>query len=220
MSYKYVNYSGIYSGAGIILIEQNYNDNGPAAILFKDIGYNVYSDLGGGIAYDKSMHNYTEEYILSETARREAFEESGCLINFNDINAVGMKINNVNMFVNHNTYRCYFICIPSGTFYSKYYHENISKIFASNLPHYFKETNNVRRFYLKDIISNNMFNKNGHMYCLDATGAMRLINNRTWNCIEKAFLNNIINITISLPRYIKYGTINVRGLDMNALMIY
>lgn len=213
---RYINTDGnTYTGAGVILVEQYNNKAGKnelAVILFRNNGKaNVYEDLGGNIEEEYTRHKFP----LTETAKNEAFEESACLISF----ANTQHIDQYNTFIKCNEYRCYFVGILPNTFFRQDYLDNVKKLnMFHDIPNQFKETDDVQRFYIADLIRNDIMNKSNNMKCVDAHGKERMLSSRAIVCIREGLRKDIPNSVIRHPlRFVK-TSISKFGLHLNTFL--
>ncbi len=188
-----------YSGSGVIFFEKNFiNPNTqiaePTVLLVKTYR-GIVEDMGGEI--DKRLK--ISQAILSDNASKEASEESQHLfiIENTDINA---KVDETNLYLNISDvdnsalYRCYFVCI-TGT-----ENENLSELFKANREinvnmlrkgAAYQETEDITRFYLKDIRTAIQTSMGGNLLCKDVNGYTWNIRDRTSNCL-RVFLGNKI----------------------------
>ncbi len=196
-----------YSGSGIILVEIYNNRAGrkePAVILFKSIrkeGGIVYEGLGGRIDSSDLLHKYP----LVITARREAYEESRGLISFSSAKHIGAPIKGNNIFVDRKYgeyyYRAYFVGIRSGVFSKKDYINNkIILDSIKNVYHAMKETHDVTRFYIRDLIKSGLLTEKNNLTTVDAYGKKATIFMRTVSLIRNAYKKGILNLVIKYPR--------------------
>ena len=172
-----------YTGSGIILIEMYDNHAGkrePAVILFKNRHMNAYADLGGHI--DKQ--DVASGKPLESAARREAFEESAGLIKIHHFKHLPS--------VKYNNYNCYLAQIKSELLYSKDFHSNLKIILKSNLPYSFRETTDVARFYLSDLIKSGLMSVKGDMPTIDARGNVALITGRSKGILREAIISGAL----------------------------
>lgn len=96
-----------FTGAGIMLFEQA----GENIILFRSRETNRFEELGGKLGKDDVNSQPTDELVLSSVAKREAYEESGCYIDF-DQNILSRNVH-VDVEKDSKYYRCYITKIPS-----------------------------------------------------------------------------------------------------------
>ena len=164
------------SGAGVILVENyynNYNDKmhkgtvatGPrgsdiqsyAFVLFRDVHTRKYSDGGGGV--DAS------DITLENTAVRELKEESCNLFRLHSSTLVDKAIK-----VKHYDYSGYFLRIynPGNTFTADYtYNYNLIR---SRLPrpHAWLETDAICRVYIGQLLLSDVLSARGDLITLDS----------------------------------------------------
>jgi hypothetical protein len=210
--------STYYSGSGIMLFEQSYNNgsgkNQPAVILFRRaIGNSqMYEELGGEV--DNS--DFSGEATLEVAAKREAKEESCGLFKFDSI-TLKRPVSGINMYTdasyNGANYRCFAVGIGSIPRLESYYRMNRNQLTSNNAPRHWTETDDVQRFYLSDLATSIAANNGGDLLCSDANGVNRTIRGRAKvvlkdmlngystgnNCIAKMAINypNTTNVTIN-----------------------
>lgn len=176
--------------AGVILVENYKNKFGKqdyAIILFKNIYKNVYEDPGGHLMPKKT---------IEESAMTELIEESCNTFRINP-----------KYLINHivsNNYHSFLLYIK-GPIYSKYYNHN--KILIHNnktTPYQYKETNNIRRFYISDLLNCGLMINKGDLVCNDSNGYIRKISGRTKSVIRSfignkfiTFNNNKVEINVN-----------------------
>lgn len=188
-----------YSGAGTIILERyyrnKYGENKPAIILFRSSLTGEYEDLGGGI----DIKDYNRDYTLLNTAKRETLEESANLFNFNNIDFGNLYFD---MISKGKYYRYYVICLQEGPYnnqWSKLYNENRILINNTHAPSYWRETNDMQRFYLYDIFNHITQSNISNLQMLpNIEGEMKSVRNRTLNGIKKLFEEKDILNTVLL----------------------
>lgn len=178
-----------YAGAGIMLFERLYRSNGreePVVILFRSTLTGEYEELGGNV----EMIDYAGEKTLIRTAKREAKEESLNLFNFDKVNfdtIYGGISRNVDREINKEIYRCYAICLAENQGNDKWkrmYDYNRMKINETSAPSAWKETNDMQRFFISDLMSCISMNNRGSISVKDTGNVTRIISGRTKNCLK------------------------------------
>jgi hypothetical protein len=200
-----------YEGAGLILFENLINDwsrNELAVILFRSTQTGEYEELGGHI----DQGDFNGATTLLNTAIREAQEESCNLIHITDSNI--LNYNMPSSFIEHpyNTrvYRCYGLFLQNSYEISRNltynYSQNSSVLNEQNAAPVYKETNDMQRFYVNDIIP--LLDSNGSITCPDVNGNFQKISGRTKNCLKVMITNKLIDIYISNPKSGRFITNN------------
>lgn len=171
--------------AGVMLIEKYTNKYGRkdyAIILFYNLNKETYEDPGGHL-----MNGMT----LQESASTELLEES--------CNLFRIHPSLLNNYVIHKNYCSFLLYVKGPTdiygnnpIYSKYYHHNRNIIHNSNAPNMYKETDNMRRFYISDLINCGLFFNRENVVCSDANGHVRKISPRTIGVLRMLFYNGLI----------------------------
>jgi hypothetical protein len=201
--------SYLFSGAGILLLEQSYqNDKGrkePAVILFRSAcsksGYRTYQDLGG-YAEEKDMES---PLPLTKTAIREAKEESQNLISVEDKFRMRRIVSSVLPYVeveDSAKYRCHIVTVSPKIIKSVYFYHNRDIIKKHDVPTHWKEMDRMTRFYVSDLFPN-IFKESRSLFT-DVYGVDRCIRGRTRKCLAK-MLNGLdknesmMNILIGHP---------------------
>jgi hypothetical protein len=180
-SSKHTKYKN-FTGAGIILLEDYDNQKGrrePAVILFKNNHMRAYADLGGHI--DKK--DLSTKNPLMSAALREAHEESCGLLTLKSI---------PDRYIDLKSYRCYFIKIASNTIKTEDFNKNLKNIQNSKLPPSYKETNDMARFYISDLLRTNIMNQKGDLPTIDAKESITIITGRAKALIREAIRSGII----------------------------
>lgn len=171
-----------FTGAGIIILEDYNNNKGrqePAVILFKNSHMLAYADLGGHIDND----DLKSKNPLMKTATREAFEESCGLLNFKKI---------PDIYVDLPHYRCYFVKINSEIVMTDDFRKNMKTILTSKLPNYFKETIDIARFYISDLLKTDIMTIKGDFPTIDSKGNIAIVTGRAKALIREAIRSGII----------------------------
>lgn len=173
--------------AGVLLVEKYANKQGRvdyAVILFYNIDKELYEDPGGGLMTGKT---------IQESASTELAEES--------CNLFRIHSSLLQNYVVHKKFHSFLLYVKgprniygNNPIYSKYYHHNRKIIHNSNAPHMFKETDNMRRFYISDLINCGLFFNRSNFVCSDANGHVRKISQRTVGIIQKFFYDGLIYI--------------------------
>ena len=185
-----------FTGAGLLLVEQNYKSKitsryEPAIILFGDKNRR-YQDLGGLIDKKDKINGNTKlniNKILAKTASREAKEESYGLVDL-DYRKVLML-----PYVDIGQYRCFILVIQPSLFYStKFYYNKQLNINGNH------EIYTVSRFYITDLLHTGLRYGND-IICIDANNTQQIIRNRTVKILNKVLQAMIFDI-IDIPNNI------------------
>ena len=189
-------------GAGIMLIEQNYWNKGPAIILF-NVRYwngtnwnNVGYAEGGGT---RDTYNNKKEDIKL-TACRELKEESRNLIRLST-----NSLDN-NYAIRKGNYVCYCVQIPNGKITNNNFEHNkqiIDNVWNTYYDKFnkqyvepyksFAETNSMTRVYLSELVNNwNNINVQGNigLNIKDANGNIITIQPKTRGLIRDLFFGD------------------------------
>ena len=205
-----------FNRASTILIEKNYinneNRNGPTIILFKDTKWKTFIEPGGRIDR-KGNENKNFNDILIDTAIRELQEET--LNTFN----INKKIYQKSLYIDtfdkiRNKYgRTFFICIDENLFDEKIYYHNKNIIFnqkQNNESIVWRETNDVDRFYIKDIEKCLLNFKYEDVLCNDINKIQHNIYYNTatiiYDCLKKDILKKTLENPIKLKTYNQRNT--------------
>jgi len=175
-----------YSGSGIMVFERLYRSQTtgreePAVILFRSSLTGEYEELGGSI----DPIDFSGENTLLRTAKREAKEESCGLFDFDrvDITSLYGGIGrNIDREAAGEIYRCYAICLAENQGndqWQRMYDYNRMKINMTPAPSSWKETNDMRRFFLSDLVNCISSGTRGSITTTDAEGYPRTITGRT-----------------------------------------
>jgi len=208
-----------YAGAGVILFERLYRSfNGreePAVILFRSTLTGEYEELGGGI----DLEDFAGEGTLARTSKREAKEESYNLFNLDKTDLLSMYggiQRNIDREVNNQIYRCYAVGIAENQGndrWESFYEQNKSLLNTRVTSSSWKETNDMKRFFLSDL--NNVISAgiHGSISVMDVNGSIRTITGRTKACLRQ-MLNgygftgrSVADLALSNPR----SVVNVRN---------
>jgi len=198
-----------YDRASIILIEESYdNQNGrdePSIILFYETKWNTYTEPGGRI--DIKDDNFDQ--ILLETAMREIREET---LNTIFIDQKLLENSKYIDFYNQKTKlynRVFLVSIKSNNFKKDIYDDNKNLLLKQQIPSIWKETSNVERFYISDLldcIKGQDYNYFDNIPCRDAHNRKTFIYYRTMGIIDMIIKENILKDIISNSRKTKiYG---------------
>lgn len=195
----------MFKGGGVLLIENHNNQKGriePSVILFKNKYTNIYSDLGGRID-PKDNQN------ISKTALREAFEESLCLI----------KLRSVRNFdsVSNNSYKCYIVPVEDNKIKIKYYYHNLKVIPKLDIPEYYKETIDMARFYISDLMIDGLMKAKKSFKTHDTNKNGALISNRAIDVIKKTISMNMIHSNLIKPIKLKKTITDIKGSQVITL---
>lgn len=166
-----------FSGSGVLFFEKSYNGR-PTVVLAKHKN-GVFHDIGGKISQRISPSQDT----VKDNARKEALEESQGLFAIENI-TIGKF---VDLFdgANNANYRCYLVALGGTDRYplDQWYLNNkniLDKV--SYLSNAWRETDDLQRFYLQDIINALTNTQQGQsMQCKDVNGVVRTLRNRTVN---------------------------------------
>ena len=142
-----------YNRAALLLIE---NTNDPTIILFKDRKWGTHMEPGGRIDGPVNFHSSND--ILLETAKRELQEET-----LNTLHIDKTVLNESFHFDYYNKKtrmyeRIYAIMVNPNNTLEEIYHNNKDILMSRNISSVWKETNDVGKFYLKDVV--NCINRN------------------------------------------------------------
>jgi len=182
-----------------MLIEKYSNHYGRedyALILFYNINKDVYEEPGGHM-----MENKT----IEETASTELMEETCNLFRINP-----MYLTHHTSYNNYHSFLLY-IKGPKDNYgkypiYSDYYRHNRDIIHNSYAPPQYKETSNMRRFYIVDLVNCGLFFEKGNLMCPDANGNLRKISGRTKTMLRSFFGRGYIDM------HSGYININIKPL--------
>lgn len=208
--------------AGVLLVEKYANKQGRvdyAVILFYNINKELYEDTGGGLMDGKT---------IQESASTELIEESCNLFRIHP-----------SLLRDYTVYRNFYSFLlyvrgpatihGNNPIYSKYYHHNKNIIHNNDrVPHMFKETDNMRRFYISDLINCGLFFNRDNLVCSDANGHVRKISKRTVGIIQSFFYNGLIYInggyvfinSQPLTLHINYGYDSLETPFLNNTICY
>lgn len=185
MSNKYniiYNKNKYISGAGILILEKI--DNKWTLILFKD-HTNKFADVGG--IYEKNHFN------ISDTASQELKEESRNLFILSDLKKLRKYID-IKHKKNNSYYRSFIIRLSDINLQD--FNKNKQLIdFNINSPKCWKETTDVKKFYLEDLFET-INNKN--TLAKDINGEYHIIRNRLIEILK--FYKTEINLIKNIPK--------------------
>jgi len=207
-------YNNTFTGAGVLLFERNNDPNKRTVILFESNG--SYQDLGGSI--DPS--DYQTGVPVSTAAKRESFEETASYLEIRmNLNRV---VNNINIFAeipaNRPSYRCYAVGLEENAFNFGKFMGNLQKLnLDPYAPPQFKEINQARRFYLKDI--QNCINSNSFQ-CPDTTGTTQYIRERSMECLRELMRGGKNSVADTVTNYPSRHQEYVRSDGFSKLVIY
>lgn len=173
--------------AGVLLVEKYTNKIGRidyAVILFYNIDKELYEDPGGKLMSGKT---------IQESASTELIEES--------CNLFRIHSSLLRNYVVYKKFHSFFLFVEgpidiygNNPIFSKYYHHNRNIIHNSNAPHMYKETDNMRRFYISDLINCGLFFNRDNFVCSDANGHIRKISQRTVGIIQNLFYDGFLYV--------------------------
>jgi len=169
----------IYRGASLLpLIEHN---NELCIVLFGSSNNNIFMDIGG--------HSEENETVFI-TASRESTEES-----LNTFNIMPEQMEEkVTNYVLYKDYVCFLKKFNISFDYIKQiYKYNKDIIYNSkyNIPHYWKETQNISLFSINSLLCG--FTKNNYEYaCHDIFGSLKIVFRRPIKYLKYAIEKNII----------------------------
>ncbi|ARF11509.1 hypothetical protein Klosneuvirus_1_366 [Klosneuvirus KNV1] len=206
---KEINHIKKYDRASIILIEESYdNNNGrdePTIILFYETKWNTYTEPGGRI--DIKGDNFDQ--ILLETAMREIREETLNTIFIDQKLLENSKYIDFYNQKNKMYNRVFVISIKTNGFKKNIYDDNKDLLSGKDIPSMWKETSNVNRFYISDLldcIKGQDYNYFDNIPCHDAHNNKTFIYYRTMGIIDMIIKENILKDIISNSRKTKiYG---------------
>jgi hypothetical protein len=208
----YISTSGeVYNGAGLVVVENYNNHKGrqePAVILFQS-HRGLYQDLGGTIDKSDMKHKSPTAF----TACREAKEESRNTISITNAKHLGRT------FVTIYKYRAYFVGIKSGLFFSKKYDYNKKILDNSKISRVWKETVDVQRFYLSDLIAAGININKGNLNVTSAQGKMCIIGGRAKAILREGLAKKYIFQVLKTPIKLKLITDN-KILNTKSLVSY
>ena len=183
-------------GAGILIIEKDYQGKGPTLLLFRSNGQ--YQECGGSVD-KKDVQNYD---YLQMAAKRELREESKNLLKADEINLSSTKLF-VDTPFEQKSYRIYVLSIYSNIIDTNDYNNNSALLNKDNVPPEWKETDDIQRFYLSDFknyINNNINNNN--VTINDVNGMNKNIRPRTIRCIRKLLQVGTIDNSLMNLKYV------------------
>lgn len=154
---------------------------------------------------DKKDFNSNNPLLM--TAIREAQEESKNTFKIMSTNHINNKILKNNTYIDKkfgNTfyYRCFFVYIYSNVFSKKMFHYNSHIINNSDFSNSWKETNDVQRFYISDLLIYGLLKTNKDFQCIDTNGKIREISYRTLFLLQDGIKKNIHLLVLCKPLYL------------------
>ena len=175
----------------------------PCLILFESNKKNFYEDIGGHI----DNIDTKSFYPLATTAIREAFEESRGLINFTNPLHIGTRKDGRDTFVDIKNnkdkyYRCYIVALDKGAFSQTEYNNYMSNkqnLDHKTVPSFFKETHDVKRFYIQDLIRDGIMEQFEHLETTDVKGEKAFIYKRAIDIIKQAHNNQLFEFILKHP---------------------
>lgn len=208
-----------FTGSGIILVEEFTNKRGrrePAVILFRNIRMNMYGDLGGYLDYEDTL----EKYPLAEGSIREAYEESRGLVDITDAKHIIKKIGNINPYIDTKQYRCHFVGIKSGLLYNSDFKKNMRLLDAARVSRSYKETNDVARFYVSDLVKSGVLTARGDFNTVDAYGNKTKVTGRARALVREAIKAGLINLVVYNPVRFKMSSTVIKNTRVKTLKTY
>jgi hypothetical protein len=188
----------IFTGAGIMLLE-NIGEN---IVLFKSRKTGEFEELGGKLNENDVDTDIPRKNVLIKVAKREAYEESACYVDFENDNL--RNANYVNIKKGDEHYRCFIKKIDSTIIIIKdiaknfeiirnsartYNAMNVSTDNVYSKPSYM-EMIGVARFSisaLKEAIKN--YDSNDNIKCKNLDGDICSIRDRTVELLKKMIVN-------------------------------
>lgn len=181
-------------GAGVILVEHYIlrhplsnavTRSGLTVILFREKRTGRYSDAGGANNGGESAE---------QCASRELLEESVGLF---DIDLDDPKITRCRISLSSG-YTAFVLPVRHHNGVQKrYYVENLKSTAAAEVPYYMKETDDMRRFFVEDLVNAGMMSCNSRKAALitipDAVDqSMCMLSKRTVCVIQKAYAHDLL----------------------------
>jgi hypothetical protein len=184
-----------FSGSGVMFFERNYGvKNEPCVILVKSTK-GTFEDFGG----EMSRTLTASADAVKHNARKETFEESEALFAIQNLD-LDRRVNGEQMFndmidtTNNATYRCYYVALtgtnthPLDQLYAN--NRNIILTRIPNVPNDWRETIEIKRFYLSSIRTALGSTPHGGIMCNDVNNVASTIRDRTANSLRVLLRND------------------------------
>lgn len=171
------NGTDVYSGSGVLVVEyiDGTNDN---VILFRDASKGTYEDLGGRL--DKRVFESSpNEHALALSAQKETAEESRALLRINNVENLPFVETTAS---NGSKYRCYILVVSRNVINAPDFNNNKAIVDASSAPPEWKETDDIQKIKLADIVR--VVRNSGNITVNGFT-----ISSRTKQCIQELVKN-------------------------------
>lgn len=180
-----------YYRAATLIIEKSYlNTDRPTLILFKNRKWNVYANTGGRIEGKTNNLDRT----LKITAIRELREETLNLLNLNTELYDTLKYKDIYNALNKKHYRTFLIPINGNIIDESIYYKNLEVIKKKwNVSPVWKETNDIKRFYLDELIMHSENVSDEYFYCDDVYGTKQKIYHFVMNELNAFNSDGLIN---------------------------
>jgi len=194
-----------YNRASSIIVEESYNNNNgrnePAIILFYCEKWDTFVEPGGRI---EKMDMELDD-ILIETAKRELTEETLNSIGINKLTLMDSAYIDFNDKKTKFCSRVFTVGIKGNQFDKNYYYDNKEIILKNNVSTVWRETTNVERFYISDIIKSiNDMNFEYHKYdnvkCTNVNDEICNIYYRTIGMLEQLINKNLMVEALIEPK--------------------
>jgi len=193
-----------FSGSGVIFFERNYQNGGkvePSVILVRTTR-GTFEDFGGEMSNTLPPSADT----IKHNARKEVFEESQALFAIQNMDldrrmANGEQLFNDMIDIQSNaTYRCYYVALSGTEQYplNQLYASNKAIILTKipNLKNDWRETIELKRFFLSSIRTAVNSTPHGGLICNDVNGIASTIRDRTANSLRALLRNDQLLQTV------------------------
>lgn len=198
-----------FSGSGIMFFEKSYNGN-PTVILVKNKS-GLFHDMGGRI----STRLMPSPNTVDHNARKEALEESQGLFAIEKVTGLDAFVD-IPDNANNANYRCYLVALNGTENYplDQWYTNNKNILDrVPNLPDSWRETAELKRFYLKDVTGAIKTMRTGtNIVCNDTNGSPSTLRDRTVNVI-KALTDTLMIRVMQNPAQTRYTQDKTIGSD-------
>ncbi len=187
------NKTNTYYRATTLIIERSYKDNErPTIILFKNKKWEVYVNPGGRI--DGKVDDMNLNQILIRTAMRELQEETSNLIDLD--NNIYATLEHINIYnnVNKKYYRAFLLPINGNIIDKSIYYQNNDMI--ANHPNVdidWRETTDIKRFYLDELMAHSENVNSEYFNCEDVDGNYQKVYHFVINELNEFNSNGLIN---------------------------